>query len=51
MSDKEFNKQYAAKIGQITDTYFRQKLESGLIKYEPDLWEEAQLAPIDENKL
>lgn len=37
------------KIAAITDKYFREKLESGLIKYDPDEW--TCMDPIEENEL
>jgi hypothetical protein len=33
----------------ITDPYMKEKLDKGLIKYEPDEWTE--ITPVDENKL
>lgn len=35
----------------IKDDYFREKLEKGLIKYEPKLWAEAVLTARDEKTL
>jgi hypothetical protein len=35
----------------VKDAYFREKLESGLIPYEPKLWAEAVLSARDERTL
>lgn len=35
----------------IKDDYFREKLEKGLIEYDPDLWEKAQLSPREEREI
>lgn len=45
--DKEFNKQFD--FSYITDDYFRQKLEKGLIRYAPQDW--TVLDPMEENEL
>jgi hypothetical protein len=37
-------------FSHIKDSYFREKLEKGLIPYEPKLWAESQLEPMEENK-
>ncbi|WP_156397015.1 hypothetical protein [Paenibacillus sp. Soil724D2] len=46
-TDKEWNAQYD--FSYITDSYFREKLESGLIRYAPEDWTE--MTPIEENEL
>lgn len=35
----------------VKDEYFREKLESGLIPYEPKLWKEAVLSTKEQNDL
>lgn len=35
----------------VKDEYFREKLEKGLIKYEPRLWKEAVLSVREEREL
>lgn len=47
MMDKEFNKQFD--FSRIRDTYFRTKLQEGLIRYAPDDW--TVLNPMEENEL
>lgn len=47
MSDKEWNNQFD--FSYIKDSYFRAKLESGLIRYAPEDWTE--MASIEENTL
>ena len=37
-------------FSHIKDSYFREKLEKGLIPYEPKVWAESQLEPMEENK-
>lgn len=46
---KKYNEHFKDNIMRITDTYFRNKLLQGLVKYEPKLWSEAQLDPMEEN--
>lgn len=46
---KKYNEHFIENIMAIQDTYFRNKLLQGLIKYEPKLWELAQLDPMEEN--
>jgi hypothetical protein len=45
------NKAYNATkdYSHITNEYLLSKLNAGLIKYEPSLWAEAQLDPMEEN--
>lgn len=48
-SIKRFNEHFIDNIMAINDVYFRNKLLQGLVKYEPKLWSEAQLDPMEEN--
>ncbi len=48
---KEYNETFLKKIIRIEDNFFRDKLLSGLIKFEPDVWEDCQLKPMEERKL
>lgn len=48
-SIKRYNAHFIDNIMRINDTYFRNKLLNGEIKYEPKLWAEAQLDPMEEN--
>lgn len=47
LTDKEWNSQFD--FSYIKDSYFRAKLESGLIRYAPEDWTE--MTPIEENEL
>jgi hypothetical protein len=45
------NASYTQEISKINDSYFKNKLEVGLCKYEPKIWQEGQLSPMDEREL
>lgn len=46
-TDKEWNAHFD--FSNIKDSYFREKLESGLIRYAPEDW--TCMDPIEENEL
>lgn len=48
-SIRKFNEHFMENIMAIQDVYFRNKLLQGLVKYEPKVWAEAQLDPMEEN--
>jgi len=48
-SIREYNMHFLPNIMAIQEIYFRNKLLQGLIKYEPKLWQDAQLDPMEEN--
>lgn len=48
-SIRQYNSHFMENIMRIESEYFRNKLLQGLIKYEPKLWAEAQLDPMEEN--
>ena len=48
-SIREYNMHFLPNIMAIQEIYFRNKLLQGLVKYEPKLWQDAQLDPMEEN--